>query len=132
MSDFSRVGWAALVLLGLIVGCGDAADTAAVSGQVTVAGKPLPEGAISFFPADGSRPVATTVDAEGAYKVSLPAGDYTVVVQASTKLPEGWQEGDPLPPQPVRVPPAYGQPTTSPLSLTVEAGASLERDFAVK
>jgi hypothetical protein len=134
MSHAQRNGWritSLLVVAALcsVPGCGESADTAPVTGTVTVEGEPLAGGLVSFFPSGGGRAINGTVDASGAYSVELPTGNYTVIAQASTQLPEGWQEGDPVPPPAVQVPLRYRQPTSSPWSLSVEGTEPVEEDF---
>jgi len=87
---------------------------------------------VRFYPAGGGRPIVGTVDTEGNYRAKLPPDDYTVVIQASTNLPEGWREGDPIPPQQVQVPKVYSHRKRSPLSLTVETGDAIEKDFVLE
>lgn len=124
--------WIFVLVLASAWGCTTPDETTRVSGQVTVSGKVLPGGAVNFFPSDGGRPLAGAVDEDGTYQVELPAGQYTVVVQATVKLPEGFQEGDPLPPQPVKVPNIYSQPKRSPLSVTVVPGEPMVKNFELK
>jgi hypothetical protein len=128
---YRSCGW--LLLLVGFAGCGKASDSAQVSGTVTVSGQPLPGGVVSFFPATGERAINATVDTGGHYHVALPPGDYTVTAQVSRPMPEGWQEGDPLPPPPVlQVPAKFRQPKSSPLTFTVEAAGPMEKDFELE
>jgi len=66
-----RVGWTIwTALLAATVGCGGS-DRAAVSGQVTLGGKPVEDGAISFIPAGGAGAPAWGKIEAGRY--SIPA-----------------------------------------------------------
>jgi len=98
MSRVSRATGAALCLLGLLSlavsgGCGPGhPKTYAVSGQVTVGGKPLTTGAIQLVP-DGSRPAVGEIGADGRFQLStftegdgVPKGTYKVVVTATEKV----------------------------------------------
>jgi hypothetical protein len=130
----SNVRYGAFMVMLLVVasGCGgNSTETTSVSGKVTVSDKTLESGVVRFLPAAGGRPLFGTIDASG-YKASLPPGDYTVVIQPSAHLPEGWQEGDPVPPPKVQVPAIYTQPHRSPLTLTVVAGPPMKEDFDLK
>jgi hypothetical protein len=59
-------------LLALFVGCAENAKNAEVTGKVTVDGKPLETGAITFFPVDG---MGTTAGG------TIEAGEYSVPVK---------------------------------------------------
>lgn len=124
----SAVAWGVVVLA--VVGCGGSdAATCQVHGQVTYRGQPLSDAVISFFPASG-RPIGGPLDDEGRYRVELSPGDYRVVVNAPPILPEGWQEGDPLPSQQPRIPPYYAERNRSGLTATVPSDTSRhELDF---
>jgi hypothetical protein len=67
--------------LGLLAGCGPA--TATVSGEVTIDGQPLDEGAIVFFPFSGSAADAVRGNIkDGKYKVGPNPGQYKVQISA--------------------------------------------------
>jgi hypothetical protein len=77
----TQIGWAvALFLFALaITGCGG--KSGKVSGQVMFQGKPLPGGVITFRPVDTKRnPVTATIDPNGNYEASVPAGEVKVSV----------------------------------------------------
>jgi hypothetical protein len=114
-----------------VVGCGASSDTVSVSGNVSYRGEPLPGGAITFFPAAG-RPVTAPISDDGEYSAELPPGEYVVVVNVSTELPPGYQEGDPLPPPKVVLPPEYTTRVRSTLKATVTADLDEAVDFALK
>jgi len=91
----------------------------AVSGRITFKGKPLAGGTVTFASKDGKTTVAAAIDAEGAYKAVVPAGDYAVAI--TTLVPKKKDDKDP----PVKLPPIpakYGDPKTTPLTATVKDG----------
>lgn len=86
---FSRVsslrqGFQLLVLLSAAVVCGCGGDSQpTVSGKVTLDGKPLENGAISFVPADGATATAGGIITNGEYTVEVPAGAKKVEITAA-------------------------------------------------
>jgi hypothetical protein len=129
----NKLCWLFIAAAGLsaATGCGGGDDATTVSGTVIVAGQTMGEGALNFFPVGGDRPIGTPVSADGTYSQSLPPGDYSVVVVTSTMPPEGWKEGDPLPPPKVKVPQKYAQPRSTPLKLAVGAD-DMTHDFELE
>ncbi|QDU57549.1 carboxypeptidase-like regulatory domain-containing protein [Aeoliella mucimassa] len=117
-----------LLSLTLLAGCGADSASTKVSGTISVSGQAMGTGAVTFFPTDEGQPIGVPVDASGSYTASVPPGSYSVVVVTSTPPPEGWKEGDPLPPPPVKVPSKYTQPRFTPLKLTV-GQENLSKDF---
>lgn len=70
-------------------GCsgGDGLARVAVSGSVTIAGEPVPNGVVRFKPAEGTEgPMANTMITDGRYDIPADqgpvAGNYTAHVQA--------------------------------------------------
>lgn len=117
-----------LLMFVAALGCGDSTQQTPVEGDVSVAGVALPGGSIQFFPATGERPVSGVIAKNGSYQVGLAEGEYKVAIRASAQLPEGWKEGDPVPPPQVVAPARYAHPKRSPLSLVVGAGADQRFD----
>ncbi|WP_439622598.1 hypothetical protein [Gemmata sp.] len=115
LRTFAR-GTALAVLVGSALGCSQ--EPGAVSGEVTIGGKPLPGGVISFHSEVGSSPVVNAPIKDGKYTVSgVPSGNAIVTV------------GNPRPSPGCRpVPPRYGDPDTSGLTLIVQPG---EQTFLV-
>ena len=74
----------------------------AVAGTVTLDGKPLPGGTVTFASKDGTTVAAEVKD--GAYKTALPAGEYGVGVAGPV------------------VPARYGDPQKSAIVVKVAAG----------
>lgn len=83
MNGVRRSAAAALVLAACLqAGCSGGPDSGTVTGTVSVAGKPLAGGSISFIGADG-RPIAAEISPNGTYRVdNVPLGEAIVVVNA--------------------------------------------------
>jgi hypothetical protein len=85
-----RIRWRAIALVltaaaALLPGCGS--STATVSGEVTLDGRPVGNGYITFTPEDGKGPDAGGVIVNGRYSVSrLPAGPKVVRVMGVKKV----------------------------------------------
>jgi hypothetical protein len=116
-----------LVAFTLAVGCGDGGPVPrTVEGKVTYAGKPLDHGMIMFQP-DKGRLASAGLQPDGHYSVSLAPGNYSVFLNAPPKLPEGFREGDPIPPpDPNALPGKYSQKESSGLAASVEAGSGVQ------
>ena len=75
---------AAIVVVLFLTGCGD--GLSAISGKVTMDGKPLPNAIVTFVPAEGGSSATGQTDDAGAYKLisvlgdGLPPGKYKVTV----------------------------------------------------
>jgi hypothetical protein len=102
---------AIVALLGVAAGCGKkAGEFVPVSGKVTLDGKPLTVGAISFRP-DAARGNASMhipsgdIDPQGNYKLvtvgkdGAPLGWYKVLVFADANSLDGSNRASPLPPK---------------------------------
>src|SRR5688572_21073331 len=101
-----------------------------VSGTVTVGGKPLAAGAVTFHPVGGTGPTAVGTVTDGRYTLKvgtdarLPPGEYKVTVVGYGPLP-AWDEtkgGTPPVAEPI-TPTNYGELDRTPLTKTVTAGA---------
>jgi hypothetical protein len=68
------LGCIAAATLLSVVGCGEPSNLAEVSGSVTVDGKPVERGSISFIPADGQGPTTGAEITEGKYTSQAPLG----------------------------------------------------------
>lgn len=86
MQGFTHKGWgyrsiALLVLFAAatVAGCGGN-GMSTVAGTVTVDGKPLEQGAISFVPADGEGPTAGATIEDGKYMTQAPPGQKKVKI----------------------------------------------------
>jgi len=82
---FRAVAFVLTAAAGLLPGCGSA--TATVSGEVTLDGRPVGSGYITFTPEDGKGPDAGGPIVDGRYSVSgLPAGPKVVKVMGVKKV----------------------------------------------
>ncbi len=75
---------ASIVTLGvipLLIGCGaESSDTVTVQGNITVDGKPIEQGSITFLSADGETPSSGGVIADGKYTAEVVPGEKTIMV----------------------------------------------------
>ncbi|MFO0899630.1 MAG: hypothetical protein U0836_19555 [Pirellulales bacterium] len=116
-----------LLALALCVGCGESLPT--VSGKVTIDGKPVPEGMISFQPQPSGAIAVAPIRPDGSYEVKtgtatgLKPGEYIIVVQAPKGIPPAPTAQNPNPKFERWVPAKYGNPETSGLQLTVTSGS---------
>lgn len=113
----------------MLVGCSNSEPMAEVSGMVTVGTTPVEACSVQFHPEGGGRPVATSTEDGGHYRLVVPPGSYRVVVRNSYAPPAGWKEGDPLPEPSVVVPKEYTQSTTTKLQVTVERPEDVTKDL---
>jgi hypothetical protein len=115
------------VLLLTLSGCGSG-GMGSVSGQVTLDGKALGMGTVTFHPAqDGSLAVGQ-IGPDGRYELlvaseaSVAPGDYVVTVVAAEPLPKA-KLGEPEPLPKLLVPSRYTTTATSGLKFTVKPGS---------
>lgn len=121
------------VLLSIAVtstGCGAKSEDVSISGNVSYAGQPISNGAVTFYPAKG-RPIVVATDESGVYSAMLNPGEYQVTLATSVKLPPGWKEGDPVPKQDSIVPAEFSTRARTPLKATVSASQSEPIDFVL-
>lgn len=126
-----------LAVAGLAGGCGegDGLKREAVSGKVTLNGKPLERGSIQFLPTQADQAAAAWGQiVDGAYSVGAAdgpvAGEYSVsITSASSETPAaGALPGDDSgPADPNAVPEQYNLKTT--LKATVEAGKANQLNY---
>lgn len=122
---------------GFLAGCGGSSsdiDLEAVSGTVTLDGKPLPDARVIFTPEGGGRPGMAITDEDGEYTVEYtttgsgtPPGDYIVAIRTHRAPEEDPDTGEMSEEVPERVPDAYHSPST--LKVTVPGGSY---DFALE
>jgi hypothetical protein len=108
---------ALLTLTGCERGRGD------VSGTVTLNGKPLPGGMVTFVP-DNGRAEAARIGEDGKYTITnIPAGParITVATQQPIRMKENGKDFEPLGKY-VPIPERYRDPETSGLTLDVKRG----------
>lgn len=85
--------WIAAILIGISGGCGGSGgdqaqfESARLEGEVTLDGKPIPEGTIQFVPQDQKAPPTTVPILEGRY-VAPKVGLGRVIVTMNVAPPE--------------------------------------------
>jgi hypothetical protein len=128
----ARVGKLCLILpmVLAVVGCGGAYDSTA-SGVVTLDGKPVPRGTVSFHPVAGGPAAYAMIGDDGSYTVQtgraggLPAGDYQVSITANENAAVAQTAGGgPPPPGKPITPLWYRMKETSGLQVTVKPGSN--------
>jgi hypothetical protein len=117
-----------LLLLLLFSGCGSSLGSQ-VTGTVTIDGKPLAVGGVSFHPVGGG-PVATArIQEDGSFELktgkqhSLPPGEYRVTVMAVEVVPPKTKYHVPMPGKRL-VPVRYGDLKQTDLHATIEPGSN--------
>jgi len=112
------------------VGCGP--KTGTVSGKISVNGKPLSKGMISFFSEVGKRDIIRAQIVDGAFKTEpISAGPAKIAISPALVPPEEGKGNDLIAPKkkgraPAEVPEKYNDPGTSSLEMTIKGG---ENDF---
>jgi hypothetical protein len=135
-----------LLLLSVLPGCGsDRAETALVTGRVTIDGRPVTEGRITFYPGKG-RSATGSLAADGTYSLTTweegdgaVLGKHQVTIKAThssgaapSSFEQELQGGGPAAASiEWLVPPTFAQRTTTPLSEEVVEGANTI-DFELK
>jgi hypothetical protein len=127
----------------LSVGCGERLPpTAAVRGKVTIGGKAVPVGQITFMPAEG-RPATATIAPDGTYRLTTfrpndgaVLGKHKVLIQATritgAEQPKSFEEelksvgkSPGVPKLEWLVPEKYSRPDVSPLTAEVKRGENV-------
>jgi hypothetical protein len=135
-ADFRLAGWGLLVgAILLSAGCG--APSGTVSGKVTVGGKTVPGGTVSFIPPDGKNTQFADIAEDGSYSVkNLPLGKVSITVETKSVAPltapggvnMHMPAGAPNAPNAdaakryVKIPDKYSQAESSGLSYEVKSG----------
>jgi hypothetical protein len=133
---------AAVVVVSGCGGSGDNLPRQPVSGTVTLDGKPLDQGTISFQPVSELPTAAAIVFSDGRYSIAraqgLVPGAYRVLISSTppttlaidpaTGMPP--PPGKPTPPPKERLPEKYNASTT--LTAEVKEGASNQFDFSLE
>lgn len=110
----------------LATGCGPSKNEFPVSGKISVAGEPIPNGAIVFYAVDGATPVGGGTIKDGTYTANVPPGDKQVTVTGNKITGQAPMDAS-MPGSPMIdtredvVPAIYGQQTTTPLKATITA-----------
>jgi hypothetical protein len=124
-----------LLVAAALSGCSRGPKTYPVSGQVLLHGKPVAGAAVLLFREKGGRPPEAVTDAKGMFRFTAPAGEYTVVINASEGSPSQSVMDPPpetLPPVRWIIPEKYSRPDTSDLKVTVPSGNELKFEFPRK
>ncbi|MEZ6112701.1 MAG: carboxypeptidase-like regulatory domain-containing protein [Pirellulaceae bacterium] len=145
-STLTKRSWSAFVVILIFIagnGCGSGPegipDGAPVTGVVTYNGSPVSGATVTFHPKSGDRAAVAQTDAAGIYQLTTQAandgalpGDYVVTVtkiefSGGTELPEDHPDYGKAPASDESeakslVPQKYGDPKTSDLAVTVQAG----------
>ena len=119
-----------LLSLGILLsGCGAASGPGmtAVSGTVTLDGKPAGPGTVAFVPVNGTgNPATGNISASGSFQMSVHKpgdgvypGDYKVAVTIEKTPAHGDEKGNLYPPT-YSSPEKYMNPETSGFTITVE------------
>lgn len=118
----------ALALLLAVSGCGGPYD-AAVSGLVTLDGKPVPRGTVAYQPVAGGPAAYSLIHDNGTYALrtgreeGLPSGEYDVTVAANeSPAVQQTASGGPPPVGKPITPLWYRAKSTSGLRYTIESG----------
>jgi hypothetical protein len=133
-SGSSTLGWFALLLGAVLLGCGGGrSDLGRVSGMVTLDGQPLPNATVVFQP-DAAGPASYGLtDSRGLYTMMYDHSTRGAVIGTHTVRITTFQEGDPeadppIPAAPETLPAKYNR--TSELREEIQAGNN-EIDFAL-
>ncbi|MBN2292157.1 MAG: hypothetical protein JXM70_07010 [Pirellulales bacterium] len=120
ISSFTFATCGLLVLVVALSGCGDSGPVKyPVSGVVSYNGQPLPTGNVMFVPEEGGPPAVCAIGADGSYSFEAIAGRHRVGVTAIPEPPPGANEMNYRAPKPL-VPPKFGRPDTSGISVEVQ------------
>lgn len=125
MTRVHRLRSASAVLLGILLlagGCGPRlpAGMIAVTGTVTIGGKPVPKGAVHFIPEDQSKTAAVRIS-NGHFTTSVWPLSYRLAISSNAR-PSSIDEttGQEIPAVSL-VPEKYRSATTSGLTATIDA-----------
>ncbi len=130
LRDFALIASLSTAALATLCGCGPSAGT--VSGNVTLDGRPLEQGIISFSAAEGTAPPVTADIVGGKYSAEMIAGKKHVQLSASKVIGTRKNDSPGAPPDEIleeQIPPKYN--SESQLSLDVKPGSN-EKDWAVE
>lgn len=118
-----------VVSLASLAGCGNDPGRGSVKGKITVNGKPLAKGLITFLTSSGNKDPYSSAITNGEYAIpDMPAGPAKVyIIPPLTSEPPPVDKGDLVPAarpgqKKLVVPDKYQNPETSGLSLVVQKG----------
>lgn len=128
-----------MLLVVMAGGCGTK-KLVPVTGKVTLDGKALERGNVTFVPVKAGAPAVGAIQSDGKYTLNtgtdagIAPGDYQVsVVATAPVVPPVVKPGSPPPPEvppPLLTPGRYGRPETSGLKFTVPSSSGY--DIAIK
>ena len=132
-----RTSWPLALLMVCVVGCGsdDGLNRKAIKGKVTVNGKEIPNGSITFEPLYTGGVGSGAVISKGSYAIEqeqgLPPGKYRVQITGDDgenfTVSEGKMPGDEImPPRKQLVPPGWKQ------EIEVSDAGPFDFDFEIK
>lgn len=129
------LGLATVLAITLFLGCSQRTK-AVVEGTITLDGKPIPAGAIQFFPLDGQGQSAGATFNAGRYRLESSPGVMRVVINAPTVVGQKKQDRSPNSPMvddvqeglPIR----YSDLEQSELRATIERGKTNHVDFPLQ
>jgi hypothetical protein len=119
---------ACALLLSTAIGCSEKLPT--VSGLVTIDGKPVPEGMISFQPVTGGAIAVARINPDGSYAVKtgteagLKPGEYKIAISAPKGIIPAPTPENPNPKIDRWVPLKYNDIEMSGLSINVTSGST--------
>jgi len=129
LSSREWYGWTFVFFALLASGCGTGMPSS-VSGSVTLDGKPVSKGNVSFMPVTDGATAYGTIAADGTYTLSSGSnsganpGDYVVVVVVNGDIPPPVPGKTPENPKALS-PIKYASKDTSDLKVTVKAGPNV-------
>ena len=126
--SFTMAFVAAIVVL---AGCGSEEKPVDVSGKVTFNGEPVTEGSVQFIDDRTGRGAEVDLGPGGAYKASLFAGEYKVVVTPPYMVDESKGLPNPYYKKVKNIPQKYHSTDTSGLTAAVSPDKSTH-DFELK
>ena len=136
-SCFSQKALAAALTAIAVVsaGCGSGQE-ASVKGVVTLDGKPVERGRITFVPAESGAGAFAAINADGSYEArtgsvdGLETGEYLIAVQSREDSIPDPKGGPPLPGKLI-TPRKYARSRTSGINVSIDPGSN-KVDFELK
>jgi hypothetical protein len=134
-SERLKIAWPLLLLAGALSGCGHGRPAGTVTGKVSYKGETVPAGTVAFFgPSD--QVASAPIGPDGTFTATdVPLGQVKVTVntprpeaelkKAAKQMKKRFGKGNDFPEttNSVSVPEKYGDPSKSPLGLTVKEGS---------
>lgn len=139
MKNVMRLTAAGAMLLFAGFGCADEelVHEVQVTGNITIDGKPIPKGSISFLAVDRKTPAGGGVIKDGKYIAFVPPGEKIVMVQGNKLVGQEREFAD-KPDSAMRdvyeriTPAGYNAQNVTPLTATIEDEPEQQVDFELK